>query len=150
MVSQTDPRPDEEAGSASIGDEMSVAVATLTEPVDESALLAQQSTEHAVESHRANVSEAPTSSSKSDKRTNGMAWTALRTSLQYLHDSSSAVPMLSSAVGILLSCIDGLEAVAKNREDYEELALTLCAMSDGLKQLSGSGSLCDSVSNLSL
>ncbi|KEP49861.1 vegetative incompatibility protein HET-E-1 [Rhizoctonia solani 123E] len=148
MVSQTDPRPDEEVGSASIG--AGLGVTTLTEPAIENALLAQQSTKREVESHRANVSEAPASSSKSDKRPESIAWTALRTSLQYLHDSSSAVPTLSSAVGILLSCIDGLEAVAKNREDYEELATTLCAMSDGLKQLSSSGSLSDSVSNLSL
>ncbi|CUA71943.1 Brefeldin A-inhibited guanine nucleotide-exchange protein 2 [Rhizoctonia solani] len=87
-----------------------------------------------------------------DKPANRSAWETLRTSLHFLHETSGVFPPLSSAVGILLSCIDGLESVAKRRDDYDELATTLSAMIDSLTQHAGSMSASDSgsLSNLAL
>ncbi|KAH7317527.1 hypothetical protein B0J17DRAFT_773342 [Rhizoctonia solani] len=77
------------------------------------------------------------------------AWTTLRRSLRFVHNQSSGMfPTLHSAVGILLACIDGLEAVSEHREDYEELAATLSAMSDSLLQCMKYMSLSDSILNL--
>ncbi|CUA70984.1 Cell wall alpha-1,3-glucan synthase mok12 [Schizosaccharomyces pombe 972h-] [Rhizoctonia solani] len=90
--------------------------------------------------------------SGTDKPANRSAWKTLRTSLHFLHETSDIFPPLSSAVGILLLCIDGLESVAKRRDDYAELATTLSAIIDSLKQHAGSMPTSDSgsLSNLAL
>ncbi|CUA67201.1 hypothetical protein RSOLAG22IIIB_07263 [Rhizoctonia solani] len=48
--------------------------------------------------------------SGTEKPANRLAWKTLRTSLQFLHETSGVFPPLSLAVGVLLLCIDGLEA----------------------------------------
>ncbi|KAH7317534.1 hypothetical protein B0J17DRAFT_724376 [Rhizoctonia solani] len=92
----------------------------------------------------------PAITAKSERRGGSEAWVKLRISLRLLHDSSSAFPPFLSAFGVLLSCIDGLETISKRREGYEELAMTLGAMSDALQEYTSSMVLTDSVSNLVL
>ncbi|CAE6429974.1 unnamed protein product [Rhizoctonia solani] len=91
---------------------------------------------------------SPSNTPETDRRAGSVAWTALRTSLRLLHVSSSLFPILSSAVGVLISCVDGLEAAAKHQGDYEELATTLSAMVDSLRQCTNSILMSDSMLNI--
>ena len=63
-------------------------------------------------SHRASASETSVSvfnPSEAGEPARSAAWDTLRTSLRFLYESSDILPALSSAVGVLLSCVDGLE-----------------------------------------
>ncbi|CAE6466217.1 unnamed protein product, partial [Rhizoctonia solani] len=72
-------------------------------------------------------------------------------SLGVLRDNASVFPPLSSAAGIILSCIEAFEAVGNNRQEYEDLFTELARLSEFLSQrMQGSGSLPASKSFLSI
>ncbi|CAE7146136.1 unnamed protein product [Rhizoctonia solani] len=63
-----------------------------------------------------------------------VVWSGLRSSLQALNEASGGFPRLSVVAGILLECFEGIEAAARNREDYEDLAKELATLSDTLRE----------------
>ncbi|CAE6446186.1 unnamed protein product, partial [Rhizoctonia solani] len=63
------------------------------------------------------------------------AWIGLKTSLQGLRDNPGIFSRLSLAAGMLLECFEGVEAAARNQEDYEDLAKGLAALSGSLAEL---------------
>ncbi|KAL5639975.1 hypothetical protein ACGC1H_006517 [Rhizoctonia solani] len=70
------------------------------------------------------------------------AWSGLQGSLRLLRDSSNVFPQLSSAVDSLISCLDRLEVAVQNRQDFEDLASELAALSESLRQhMSGPSSM---------
>ncbi|CAE6419124.1 unnamed protein product [Rhizoctonia solani] len=69
-----------------------------------------------------------------ERRTPGAAWAALGTSLRQLKEKSKLFPPLASAVGSLLSCLDGLESLARNRKGFEDLPKELTVLSESLTQ----------------
>ncbi|KAB5590057.1 Notchless protein [Ceratobasidium theobromae] len=71
----------------------------------------------------ASVTTQPTIESK--EKNGGKSWKALATALHALHKTSKPLPMLQSVVGTLVPCLDTLQAAAKNRQDFEALALDL-------------------------
>ncbi|CAE6423483.1 unnamed protein product [Rhizoctonia solani] len=124
-------------------------VPAVAELIDDSNRLTQRDTRRDERSAGADVPTimVPTISRPSSENPRSITWNTLRTSLRLLH-LSSILPALSSAVEVLLSCVDGLETVAKDREDYEELATILTVMSDSLKQHASTAMLSDSMSRL--
>ncbi|CUA74811.1 hypothetical protein RSOLAG22IIIB_11507 [Rhizoctonia solani] len=131
---------DPSIGSSSVGLQVPIVVG----PIGEDTTSSQQNTEH---SRKAGTPFYP---SKEDKSAKSVAWNTLRTSLRFLYESSGVFPALSSAVRVLLSCIDGIEAVARHRDDYEELAATLHTMSESLKHYTNSNLLSESTTHLAL
>ncbi|KAG8794907.1 hypothetical protein FRC12_020324 [Ceratobasidium sp. 428] len=71
-------------------------------------------------------SPSPTPSS-SARSTRDVASAALRVSLKGLRKSSNMLPTLKSFVDILIDCFDNMPVAAKNRREYEELALSISA-----------------------
>ncbi|CAE6448323.1 unnamed protein product [Rhizoctonia solani] len=63
-----------------------------------------------------------------------VAWKGLRESLQILGTTSSMFPPLSSAVGSLISCLDGFEASLQTRQEFRDLAIELATMIQSLQQ----------------
>ncbi|KAF8713797.1 WD domain, G-beta repeat, partial [Rhizoctonia solani] len=57
------------------------------------------------------------------------AWTGLRLTLKTLRDTPAMFGPLVSAANVLLDCFDTIEAVARNQQDYEQLATELDALS---------------------
>ncbi|CAE7069330.1 unnamed protein product [Rhizoctonia solani] len=79
------------------------------------------------------LTNAPSNQSQVQRSMN-VAWDGLGGSLRFLKDSPSVFPQLSSAVASLLSCLDGLEAAVQYRQDFENLATELTALSESLKE----------------
>ncbi|QRW22421.1 Vegetative incompatibility protein HET-E-1 [Rhizoctonia solani] len=60
------------------------------------------------------------------------AWAGLRLTLKTLRDTPAMFGPLASAANVLLDCFDTIEAVARNQQDYEQLATELDALSKSL------------------
>ncbi|KAF8753841.1 WD domain, G-beta repeat [Rhizoctonia solani] len=60
------------------------------------------------------------------------AWAGLRLTLRTLRDTPAMFGPLVSAANVLLDCFDTIEAVARNQQDYEQLATELDALSKSL------------------
>ncbi|CAE6447568.1 unnamed protein product [Rhizoctonia solani] len=70
------------------------------------------------------------------------ALAGFRTSLEVLRDNAGVFPPLSSAAGILLSCIEGIETAGRNQQEYENLWIELTRSAEFLSQrMQGAGSL---------
>ncbi|KAB5590061.1 Vegetative incompatibility protein HET-E-1 [Ceratobasidium theobromae] len=59
------------------------------------------------------------------KPTWGTPWIALDTALRALYKTSEAFPLFRPVVGTLISCLQTLHAVSKNRQGYEDLTIEL-------------------------
>ncbi|CAE6340765.1 unnamed protein product [Rhizoctonia solani] len=70
----------------------------------------------------------------STSNVNTNVWAGLRVSLKTLRDTSAMFPPLVSAASVLLDCFDTIEAIARNQQDYENLAVELDALSKSLVQ----------------
>ncbi|CEL58508.1 hypothetical protein RSOLAG1IB_08599 [Rhizoctonia solani AG-1 IB] len=67
-------------------------------------------------------------------KTQNAVWDRLRGSLHTLKNNSNILPQLSSAVGILLTCLDDFEGAAQHRQEFENLAAELTELSNTLNQ----------------
>ncbi|KAB5587757.1 Vegetative incompatibility protein HET-E-1 [Ceratobasidium theobromae] len=72
--------------------------------------------------------------SKLPEQTRSPTWAGLGSALRTLHDAARLFPLLQSAIGALLSCLDAWELMMKNREGYEALARELTTLSKSLMQ----------------
>ncbi|KAB5589983.1 hypothetical protein CTheo_6570 [Ceratobasidium theobromae] len=61
-------------------------------------------------------------------------WGGLQVALEALHRGASMFPPIQQAVDALISCLDVLEMVSKNRREYEDIALELKTLSQSLAQ----------------
>ncbi|KAG8694384.1 hypothetical protein FRC08_008526, partial [Ceratobasidium sp. 394] len=57
----------------------------------------------------------------------------LRSALQRLHSHLDFLPPLKSAVGVMIECIDFMEESTPNHQEYNELALNLANIIEGLR-----------------
>ncbi|KAF8689421.1 WD domain, G-beta repeat, partial [Rhizoctonia solani] len=80
-------------------------------------------------------------------------WAGLRVSLKTLRDAPGMFDSLVSAASILLECFDTVEAVARNQQDYEELAAELDVLTKSLLTThkgAASGSSTDCVAGIAI
>ncbi|CAE6351358.1 unnamed protein product [Rhizoctonia solani] len=75
-----------------------------------------------------------------NSKSQNIAWDRLRGSLRTLKNNSSKFPTLSSAIGTLLTCLDEFEVAAEPRQDFEDLATEMTALSNTLNQYMHSSS----------
>ncbi|KAB5589986.1 hypothetical protein CTheo_6573 [Ceratobasidium theobromae] len=96
---------------------------------------------------------APDPPTRSDTHSGNATWNGLRRSLEAFHEGARMFPPLQSAVGAFISCIDILEATAKNRQEYEDIASELKTLSQSLirhMKESNSARISDCVANVAL
>ncbi|CUA70599.1 Periodic tryptophan protein 2 homolog [Schizosaccharomyces pombe 972h-] [Rhizoctonia solani] len=80
------------------------------------------------------TAEMPVSElTENETETINQTWASLRVSLQGLGSVTRVFPQLASAANILMDCFDGLEATARNRSDYEDLARELTSSIESLE-----------------
>ncbi|KAF8676644.1 WD40 repeat-like protein, partial [Rhizoctonia solani] len=80
-------------------------------------------------------------------------WAGLRVSLKTLRDTPAMFGPLVSAASILLECFDTVEAVARNQQDYEELAAELDVLTKSLLTThkgAGLGSSTDCIAGIAI
>ncbi|KAJ1302562.1 hypothetical protein OPQ81_002879 [Rhizoctonia solani] len=64
-------------------------------------------------------------------------WGGLRKSLRALEKSTELIPPINTAINAVIGCLDVVQAVASNREDYVQLTADLTSMVDALNQYAG-------------
>ncbi|KAG9122071.1 hypothetical protein FRC07_001695, partial [Ceratobasidium sp. 392] len=77
---------------------------------------------------------SPTPSSSGAYPTQDVASATLKVSIKALSKSASAIPALKSFVDILTDCVGNTPTAAKNHKDYEDLASSIAATANGLKE----------------
>ncbi|KAG8708611.1 hypothetical protein FRC11_006340 [Ceratobasidium sp. 423] len=63
-----------------------------------------------------------------------LLWAGLRTSLEMLKDAPTMLPGFVSPIETLLSSLDGLRSMGRDRSDFEDLTERLTALSEWLRQ----------------
>ncbi|KAF8753844.1 WD40 repeat-like protein [Rhizoctonia solani] len=91
---------------------------------------------------RAPIHEAaPATTTAEPAEATNKTWAGLPGSLRKLMSVAGLIPSVGDAARVLLDCVDTTEAAVNNKQDYEDLATELTALSDTLaQQIEGMGS----------
>ncbi|KAF8670679.1 WD40 repeat-like protein, partial [Rhizoctonia solani] len=84
---------------------------------------------------------APATTTTEPAEATNKTWAGLPGSLRKLMSVAGLIPSVGDAARVLLDCVDTTEAAVNNKQDYEDLATELTALSNTLaQQIEGMGS----------